>query len=270
MKNASSFERVIIPDSHGSSIDVAARDAFLRDLAGIRPSQIVWLGDQVDAGGPLSEHQASSLGEASAYSYDEDCEDANEFHDKVAEAAPEAEQFALEGNHELHVSRFAARYVHSQLAARFLKDQDPAARLRLKERGVKYFRMLDVHHGLRERGVIRLGKCCFTHGASFGSKHATSMILKKFNYNVVHGHTHRAAEASDSTVRDEALVAYNPGCLCEKRPLWRQTAVSEWTHGYGLQFVNPSGLFQHMNVKIVAGQSMLPAQLRTKSQKPTR
>lgn len=258
----SSFERVVIPDSHGSSIDVAARDAFLRDLKGISPSQIVWLGDQVDAGGPLSEHPSGSLVERQAYSYDEDCAAANEFHDLVAEAAPRAEQWALEGNHELHVSRYAARYVDSQLAARFLKDQDPASRLNLRGRGVKYFRMLDQHHGLRERGVIRLGKCCFTHGASFGSKFATAQILAKFNYNVVHGHTHRAAEATNSTVRDEALVAYSPGCLCEKRPLWRQTSVSEWTHGYGLQFVQPSGNFQHVNVKIVDGVSMLPDKLR--------
>src|SRR5687768_17442431 len=37
-----SWHRVIVPDTHGSSIDRTAASAFLRDLAMLRPKEIVW------------------------------------------------------------------------------------------------------------------------------------------------------------------------------------------------------------------------------------
>jgi hypothetical protein len=52
--------------------------------------------------------------------------------------------------------------------------------------------------------------------------------------------------------------AWCPGTLAKLQPLYAHTSPSSWSHGYGVQWVLPSGKFAHMNVAIAGGESMLP------------
>lgn len=252
--------RVVIPDSHGAHIDWEAAKALVRDLKYLRPGQRVWMGDQVDCGGTFSTHQRSYTNEMTE-SYEDDCADANRFFDLV-QATGDADDHALEGNHEQHIERWASRMFQSHKDAKqFVERNDVPAMCEYKRRGFKYYRRSEQYMGISIPGTIRLGKCFFTHGISH-SKHATYTHLVRFGACVVHGHTHRAQSAVERTVTSSGIGAYCPGTLAKLQPLYKHTEPTSWSHGYGLQFVQPNGRFIHINVPIIKGESLLPSILR--------
>jgi predicted phosphodiesterase len=255
-KSRSSYLRAIVPDSHGSEIDVAARDAFLDDLKQIDPKEIVMLGDHVDVGGIFSTHQRSYIEEL-RYSYEDDLSAAADFLDEIQKRAPRATVHFLQGNHEAHAERWVARTFYHAKDARAVNNLlSPEKRLRLKTRGIKYYNSQGQHHGLSTRGTIKLGKCYFTHGIS-AAKQAASVHLDAFGACVVFGHVHRAQSEVRRTLAAEEIGAWCPGTLAKLQPLYLHTGVSRWSHGYAIQFVNPSGTFLHVQVPIVKGKSML-------------
>lgn len=249
--------RVIIPDFHGEHIDLRAREAFLRDLSRLDADEGVILGDGLDCAGTFSAHQRSYTNEL-AESYEDDCAAANSFLDEVQRLTPRVDWHYIEGNHEAHVERWAARMFASKKDAdALLEVYGPAKALRLKERGMKYYKRSESYMGLSIPGTIRLGKCFFTHGIAH-SKFATATHLHRFGANVVHGHTHRSQSHIERTVSSDGFGAWCPGTLAKLQPLYKHTAPTDWSHGYGLQFVNrKSGRFVHWNVPILGGESLL-------------
>jgi metallophosphoesterase superfamily enzyme len=248
--------RVVIPDSHGEHVDLRARDAFLGDLKRLAPNEVVYLGDHLDCAGTFSSHQRSYTNEM-AESYQDDVIAANDFLDKVCELAPKAECFYLEGNHEAHVERWAARtFLSKKDADKLLEVYGPVKALALRMRGIKYYKRSEHYMGISIPGTIKLGKCYFVHGISH-SKHAAATHLARFNANVVFGHIHRSQSVIERSVTADGFGAWCPGTLARLQPLYKHTEPSSWSHGYGVQFVNASGNFLHLNVPILAGKSML-------------
>jgi metallophosphoesterase superfamily enzyme len=253
--------RVVIPDSHGEHIDLPARDAFLKDLKDIDPDEIVMLGDHLDAGGTFSTHQRSYTNEMTE-SYDSDVRAANRFLDAIQHRAPRAQIHYLEGNHEQHIERWASRtFASHEDAVNLLDVFGPQAVLKLKSRGIKYYTRSTQYMGISIPGTIKLGKCYFVHGVSH-SKHAASTHLARFGSNVVFGHVHRSQAVVERSVTSAAYGAWCPGTLAKLQPLYAHTAPTSWSHGYGLQLVNASGQFLHLNVPIASGVSLLPRALR--------
>jgi predicted phosphodiesterase len=249
--------RVIIPDSHGSMIDPKARRAFLNDLKRLDPAEIVMLGDHVDAGGLFSKHKKKCR-EDMEYSYAEDIKDANKFLDDIQSRAPSAVIHYLEGNHEYHIERWASENLDNQKDVQmFVEGNAPQFKLGIKDRAIRYYRQMEFYHGLSIRNTIKLGHCYFTHGIT-AAKFATAKHVEKFGGNVVHGHTHRAQEYKTKTVRAAAIGGWCPGTLSILQPTYLHTEPSEWSHGYGVQFVHKkSGKFLHINVQIIDGESLL-------------
>jgi hypothetical protein len=131
----------------------------------------------------------------------------------------------------------------------------PEFLLKLKERGIIYYRRSETHVPGLPPGWIKMGKIFFVHELS-GSKHAASDSVSKIAGNVVFAHTHR--EDSATRVFPFGLVkAWNPGCLCQRQPLWRHSDPTGWSHGYGYQVIAKSGEFLHINVGIWEGRSLL-------------
>lgn len=253
--------RVVIPDSHGNHIDLDAERAFLQDLAHIKPDEIVMLGDHLDCGGTFSSHQRTYTNEM-ADSYQDDAAACNRFLDSIQRAAPKAVIDYLEGNHEQHVERWAARNFASQADAEdALSRMGPAAVLSLAKRGIRYYRRSEWYDGLSIPGTIKRGKCFFVHGISH-AKHAASQHLARFSSNVVFGHTHRSQSVTERTVTSDGFGAWCPGTLARLQPLYRHTEPTSWSHGYGLQFVAASGRFVHVNVPILDGESLLRVMMR--------
>lgn len=248
--------RLIIPDSHGAHVDRAAAQAMIADAKRMNVTEVVWLGDHLDCGGIFSAHQRSYTNEI-AESWADDCDAANWLLDAVQKATPGARHHYIEGNHEFHVERWASRtFTHKTDADRYLERQGPAAVLRLKERGIQFYRQGELHGNCSVPGMIRLGKVFFTHGWAF-SRHATYAHLSAAGESIVHGHTHRAQSILTRTATSDAIGGHCPGTLAKLQPLYRHNSPSEWTHGYAVELFSSTGRFLHIHVPIVRGQSML-------------
>lgn len=248
--------RVIVPDSHGSSIDPDAERAFIGDLKKLDPDEVILLGDHVDVSGIYSTHPNGYIKDIE-YSYEEDIAACAKFLDAIQRNAPRADIDYLEGNHENHVHRWVARtYLNAKDAKAVKGLLAPEAKLKLKSRGIRYYEMSEMYHGLSVRGVIKKGKCYFIHGLS-AAKNATGVHLDKFGACVVHGHKHVAQSTSKRTVAADAIGAWCPGTLSVLAPLYLHTSPSDWSHGYAIQLVNNTGTFLHVQVPIVKGKSML-------------
>ena len=214
------------------------------------------LGDHLDCGGTFSTHQRSYTNELTE-SYADDVAATNEFLDLIQKASPKARIYYLEGNHEAHIERFCSRtFVSHKDAVKVLGHVGPKAVLRLKERGISYYERSTQYMGISIPGTIRLGKCFFTHGIS-AAKHAASVHLARFGANVVFGHVHRSQSVIERSVSKDAFGSWCPGTLAKLQPLYVHTAPTTWSHGYGVQFVAPSGKFIHLNVPILNGESLL-------------
>lgn len=86
-----------------------------------------------------------------------------------------------------------------------------------------------------------------------------TLITRRNGKVLVCGNTHRADSDIIRTVNEGAIGAWSPGCLCEIQPYYGYTNLTDWSHGYGLQFVQKDGRFLHLNVPIVEGVSMMPS-----------
>ena len=259
-KPKGSYARVIIPDTHGCYLDKPAAKAFLDDLANINPPEIVMLGDHLDCGGFLAQHHTMCYVAETAYTFKDDVAAANEFLDRVQAAAPNATIHMLQGNHERRIEKWIVTQVlRNQDDASFLSTMFSASRvLSLEERGINYYLENEFHHGLRIRGAIKLGDCHFTHGIST-ARHAAAAMVTKFGGSIVYGHTHRVNSVIVRNVSRGEIGAWCPGCLCELQPMYGQTNITDWSHGYGLQFAQKDGRFLHLNVPIVDGLSLMPS-----------
>lgn len=248
--------RVCIPDTHGAKIDKGALAALLTDLKALDPHEIILLGDHVDCGGFLAQHHVMGYVAETAYSYEDDIAHANAFLDAVQKAAPRAAVCYLEGNHERRVETWAVTQTlrHSRDAEGLRQLYAPEHRLSLAARGITYYRESVYYDGLPVPGVIKRGKCYFMHGMST-AKNAVAATLAKIGGNVVFAHTHRAQSEVVRLVGAGVIGGWNPGCLCELQPLWQHTSPTDWTHGYGVQLVSPSGAFLHLNIPIIDGKS---------------
>lgn len=254
------FLRVIVPDFHGAHIDTLARAAFLADMSqlGGEVEEIVWLGDGVDCGGVFSAHQRTYTNEMTE-SYEDDIAAAGSFIESTLARLPNLRwRGYVEGNHEQHVERWVARnFERKRDADGFLERNGPAKLLDLRGKDVHYFKRSEFYQGISVPGTIRRGKVYITHGIAV-NRHATATHLDRFADNVVHGHTHRAAAVIGRTVRSDCIGAWCPGTLSKLQPLYKHTSPTDWSHGWGLEFVSrTSGAFLHFNVPIHRGVSLL-------------
>lgn len=248
--------RVCIPDTHGAKADAGAIAALLADLKVLDPHEIILLGDHVDCGGFLAQHHVMGYVAETAYSYEDDIAHANAFLDAIQQAAPRAKIEYIEGNHERRVETWAVTQTlrHSKDSEGLRRLYSPEFRLGLKAREINYYRQGACYDELPTPGVIRRGKCFFFHGMST-SKNAVVSSLSKIGGNCVFAHTHRAQSEILRLVGVGIIGGWNPGCLCELQPLWQHTSPTDWTHGYGVQLVSPTGAFLHLNIPILDGKT---------------
>jgi hypothetical protein len=255
--------RVLIPDTHGAKVHAGALSAVLSDIKALAPHEIILLGDHVDCGGFLAQHHTLGYVAETDYSYEDDIAAAVGLLDAVVKAAPAARLDYIEGNHERRVETWCVTQTlrHSRDADMLRRAFAPEFLLGLHEREIGYFRQGEFYDGLPVPGVIRRGKCYFTHGFTT-AKHATAAAQIKTAGNIVFAHTHRAQSDITRRLGVGIVGAWNPGCLCELQPLWNHTSPTEWTHGYAVQLVSPNGEFLHLNVPIVSGKSLLTSLFR--------
>lgn len=255
--------RVVFPDLHGNLQDVDAVTAFFGDLEMLKPDSVIGLGDILECGGWLAErHTLGYVAQVEQVSYEEDVSAANAFLDKVQSYCPNVE--LLEGNHEKRVEQWLvtktlqnsndAKYLHGLIG--------PETVLNLKARGIDWHRFHIKHDGLDVPGVIKRGKCYYSHGYST-AKHAAWQHVLKAGGNIIYGHTHRADYSINRTIHGGISAAWCPGTLSQMQPLWRHNSPTEWTHGYIIQVFDEDGNFQVLQVPIAYGKSLIGSVMGT-------
>jgi hypothetical protein len=214
-------------------------------------------GDIVECGGFLAAHHTLGYVAQTSYSYQDDIAAANWFLDEVQKAAPKAEIHYLEGNHEDRVERWVVdQTMRHQRDSEFLRELiAPNALLKLEQRGINFYRRSVEYVPGLPPGWIKLGKIFFVHELS-GSKNAARDSVTRTAGNVVYAHTHREDSASVVLPGVGLVKAWNPGCLCQRQPLWRHSDPTGWSHGYAVQIVAKSGEFLHLNIPIWEGRSL--------------
>jgi hypothetical protein len=255
--------RVAIPDTHGAKVDKRALAACLSDVKTMQPQEVILLGDHVDCGGFLAQHHVMGYVAETAYSYSDDVSAANDMLDALQLAATNAKIEYLEGNHCRRVETWCITGTlrHPKDAEMLRQALAPEFRLKLKDRGIPYYRQSVCYDGLTVPGVIKRGKCFYFHGFST-AKFAVSTTQSKVAGNCVFAHTHRAQSDITSPISTGEIGAWNPGCLCEKQPLWQHTRPTDWTHGYAVQLISHTGKFLHLNVPIIDGASLLTSLIK--------
>jgi hypothetical protein len=261
-----SFIRLVIPDTHGSVANKPAIAAMLEDVRQIGADsirEVIMLGDHLECGGFLAQHHVAHYVAQTEYTFADDVNATNVLLDELQAACPKATFDYLEGNHDRRPETWCVtQALRNKVDSEYLRKMFCVEHvLGLEKRGINLYKQGRFYDGLSIPATIRRGKCFFTHGERAG-KTATAATLGDFAGCVVHGHTHTAAGASGNTVHSGRIVAYCPGCLCELQPLWRHTSPTNWSHGYGLQFVAKGGEFTHLNVPIDGGVSFIGPLLR--------
>jgi len=248
--------RVTVGDLHGMRMDRPAVNAFLHDLKALNPEEILLGGDMVEAGGWCAKHQPIGFQAAADYSYQEDIEAAAWFLDEVQARAPHATIKYIMGNHEDKVERLITdmTMVHTRDMEFMMNTWSPGALLQLKERGIEYYDRHRVHEDGMPPGWIKWGRIFYTHELAGGKNAARSSLLQTAA-NVVYFHTHAFDEAAINFPGVGLVKAWNSGCLCERQPVWRHSNPTGWNHGYGLEFIEPSGEFLRIHVPISDGHS---------------
>ena len=253
-----SFCRFIFPDTHGSQVDPDAIAATLSDLEATKPHEVVMLGDHLECGGFLAQHHTLGYVAQTGYTFQEDVHACNQLLDEIQKAAPLASIDYLLGNHERRLESWCmTQSLKNNIDAEFLRKKFSASSvLSLEDRGIRCIDQGRFYDNVPVPATIKKGHCYFTHG-SFTGQHAASQHVRRFGGNIVYGHTHRADSYVIRTVGSGTIGGWSPGCLCILQPLWMHTNPTEWSHGYGLQLVNPDGSFLHINVPIIDGKSYL-------------
>ena len=254
--------RVSFGDVHGMLMDKEAVAAFLADLKLLDPDEVVIGGDILECGGWLAKHQPLGFISSCDYTYQEDVAAANWFLDEVQKAAPRAVIYYIEGNHEDRVERWIVdETMAHKRDAQFLYDAfSPETMLRLKERGIQFFRRSITYVEGAPRGWIKLGKMFFTHTLGKG-KSAAAQAASKTAGNVTFFCTHREDTATIVFPSVGLVKAFNPGCLCSLQPVWMHSDPTSWSHGYAIDVVAASDNFQRLHVPIWRGESLAGAMI---------
>lgn len=251
------FVRIVVNDVHGSMMDRDAVEAFLADLKQWDPDEVVLNGDIIECGGFLAAHHTLGYVAQTEYTLQDDIAAGNWLLDEIQKAAPRAVIHYLEGNHEDRLERWIVDQTmrHSR-ESEFLRQLiGPQTLLRLNERGVHYYRRGEHQIPGLPPGWIKLGKIFFVHELG-GGKNAASAAVGRTAGNVVFAHTHQSDESTMVLPGVGLVKAWNPGCMCQRQPLWRHSNPTNWSHGYAVQFVAKSGDFMHINVAVWDGKSL--------------
>lgn len=251
------FHRVLIPDTHGAHIDKRAARAFLADLEYLQPREVVWLGDHLDCGGFLAQHHTLGFVAETAFSFTDDIAAGNDFLDAVQARTQSAVHHFLTGNHEHRIEKWCCTHAlrHTKDSQLLLDKLGVRTSLNLDARGFHYYPRHHLSGKQRTRGAIKLGSCYFVHDVST-AKNAAQVALNKWGTNICFGDTHRIDLAVGRKAERDIIAATN-GCLSLHQPLWQETNVTDWSHGYGVQIVTNSGEFLHIVVPIINGKSLL-------------
>ena len=239
---------IIIPDQHYPLEDKAAVNCVIKAVKKIKPDVFVNLGD-------VGEWES-----VSAWKYkdkklppleyvlpivDEDIRLVNEgldVWDEVLEEVGCKEKHLLQGNHDLWLDNFVAKYP-------YLVDYSFFKACKIKERGYSY-----SEYNL----PIQIGNLTFFHGA-FATTYHAKKHLETYGENVMYGHVHDV-QRHTMTKLHGTIGSWSMGCLKDmthEKNKWLKGRLNNWGHAFAIVDWFDNGDFKVETVEIKNGITSL-------------
>jgi predicted phosphodiesterase len=216
---------------------IALAAARMRDT---RPNVVLFGGDMVEFDSMTDYARMRVMEDARHHTLKQEARSCVEgVLDPLREAAPDAEAYMLEGNHEFRALRYVANRALALEGIFDLADLFACKRL-----GIKYI------PSKAGNAQLVLGPVRFMHGQYCGANPA-KMHLEKFGGPcIVFGHTHRQGYHRDRKGNGRDEVSIGAGCLCKAARFsdldnymrgWVEGWFNEQTGEFGVAHANVSG-----------------------------
>jgi hypothetical protein len=232
------LERILlIPDTHRPFHEKRAWAAMIAYAKKLRPHSIRFLGDYQDFYSVSSHDRDPRRG----HQLSDEISDGQEGLDEVDDLGAERVMFHA-GNHCDRLSRYLMQHAQALLGITGIPEV-----LRLAERGWQYVPYLQH---------ARIGKLYTTHDVGFSGVNAVRQTGAAFRHSVAFGHSHRLAVDYFGTVTGDRYVSANLGWLGDPdaADYCHQATKTAWQHGFGVAYMEKSGLFQIEAIPIVDGR----------------
>lgn len=228
-KSTSKTERLlIIPDTHRPFHDQRAWNLVIQVAKTWAPDRIIILGDFGDFYSVSSHQKNPAL--RNLFLKDE-VVDVTAGLDELANAAPDAKKYYVQGNHEWRLER----YIAAQAPDLFGCVDTPGI-LGLKERGWRY---------TPYKKHQKIGEIYFTHDTGKSGINAARQARTAFEDNVVIGHTHRMDYSIKGNAKNSPHVAAMFGWLGDVEKvdyMHNVNAKSDWVLGFGVGYMESNGV----------------------------
>ena len=236
---------LLIPDPHHPNADMRAWGVMLRAAMLLQPSTIVILGDFAD-GAALSGHAPTTP-------------DVADFEVELA-----AVRAALDQLDRLGASRKVyCEGNHEQRLDRFLAERAPGL-----YRSLRWPQLLDLERRGWEwipyRKSAKVGKLHVTHDTGSAGMNAHRSSSVAFGGSCVIGHTHRMAYEARGRFDGSPYLSAMLGWLgdaSKAAEYLHEAKASDWVHGFGVGYMEPSGVVHLQPVPIVGGRCVVQGRL---------
>ncbi len=229
---------IVIPDVHSyerdkKSVKLLMRAAELLNKR-YKVTKVVQLGDLLECG-IISSHGSSSVTE-NVPQYSEEIEWAvKDFWNPLMKACPDANYYALMGNHENRLDKYLVKVMgKSELAAQIYNDYLP----------IKLYEEMGIHVTPYARAnvpenILQLfpGLICI-HGWSTAANAAKAHGDALYGgHSVIFGHTHRMqSDVRRHPLTNKYIRSYSFGSLAKVSMKWHGGNPMNHTLGFGLVF----------------------------------
>lgn len=238
---------LFVPDTHRP---YHCPHAWATMLAGARrfaPHVIVILGDFADFYA-VSSHDKNPGRMASLA---DEVADVNVGLDELAALGAE-EVYYVEGNHEWRLARYIAK---NAAALHGLSGLTPRELFRIDERG---FHWTDYMHSMK------LGHITVTHDVGEAGIYAVKRARDAAEGNIVIGHIHSMGLHYSGTATGVVRVGAAFGWLGSAKAgdyIHAMKRARNWTHGFGIGFMEDDGTVHLQAVPIINGRCVVPTEL---------
>ena len=226
---------LFVPDCHHPYCDDAAWEVMINAGKHFKPDQIIVLGDFMDCYS-VSTH---SKDPRRIKNFETELIITNTYLDKL-DALKASKKVYIMGNHEDRLDRYIADKASELCGLVSIRKL-----LHLDKRGWDTINYKDH---------CRIGKIYCTHDTGKCGPNAHSLAQNDFQANVVIGHTHRLGYVVTGNARGDAHVAAMFGWLGSFEQadyMHRIKAMREWALGFGIGYMEQSGIVHLVPVPIV-------------------
>jgi len=220
----------------------------------IKPDYSASLGDMLDCSQFSAHEPTYGMPETE---YETDLEYGKTFLDGIQKHTKQR-LIIVEGNHELRISRWAAknkegRAVFNMLAPHVQLMKTAKGQPRTKATYIKYGSVDGKYPHYKLNSRIAL-----VHGWSYSQNTTNVTLGKSQGVSVIFGHCHRMESRLVQNVWGEGVVQCHAiGCLCQKIPLYGTGTPVEWTNGFCIGY-HGSHSDTIYPITIVKGSCVLP------------